>query len=344
MKKILIITLIVLIIIVIIFGIIFGIYQISIHKLPANTKVAEQTTINNSSTNLNSKGESVIMEKVNFKNQENGFNLAGLLFKPENFDETKKYPAIVITGPMLSVKEQCQSIYAERMAKEGYVTMVFDYSYFGESEGEPRYLELPDIKASDIKAAVTYLSFLEFVDEGKIGGIGICGSGSYMPYGAISDERIKVVASVVPGTTMDTFIYKPLEEVAKDKEAYENGTAKPTYIDLMPRAFAEGAAYYYNKERGLRDNWSNMAVSWSEEGFAKFHPTQEISKLKVPYIVITGEDAWSKAGAKELYEKATSEKEYHEVKGAGHFDMYDLEPYVTENIEYISTFFAKYIK
>lgn len=81
---------------------------------------------------------------VSFENEDSGLNLAGVLFLPEGFDETSQYAAIVVTGPMLSVKEQAQSIYAERLAENGFVTLVFDYSYFGESEGEPRQLENPD--------------------------------------------------------------------------------------------------------------------------------------------------------------------------------------------------------
>lgn len=36
-------------------------------------------------------------KKVTFKKQ--GLNIAGLLFLPDNFDENKKYPAIVVTHP-----------------------------------------------------------------------------------------------------------------------------------------------------------------------------------------------------------------------------------------------------
>ena len=45
-------------------------------------------------------------QKVVFMNKELGLRLAGLLRLPEGFDLSKNYPAIVITGPMLSVKEQ----------------------------------------------------------------------------------------------------------------------------------------------------------------------------------------------------------------------------------------------
>ena len=52
-------------------------------------------------------------QKVVFVNKELGTRMAGLLYIPACFDLSKDYPAIVLTGPMLSVKEQAQSVYAE---------------------------------------------------------------------------------------------------------------------------------------------------------------------------------------------------------------------------------------
>ena len=93
-------------------------------------------------------------QKMVFLNKELNLILAGILRLPAEFDLGKKYPAVVITGPMLSIKEQAQSVYATRLTEAGYVTLVFDGSYFGESEGMPRLQELPDVKESDIEAAV----------------------------------------------------------------------------------------------------------------------------------------------------------------------------------------------
>ena len=86
------------------------------------------------------------MQKAVFMNKELNLRLAGLLYLPTNFDLSKNYPAVVVTGPMLSVKEQAQSVYAKRLTEAGYVTLVFDGAYFGESEGMPRGQELPDVK------------------------------------------------------------------------------------------------------------------------------------------------------------------------------------------------------
>ena len=97
--------------------------------------------------------------------------MAGLLRTPTDFRPANVYPAIVVTGPMLSVKEQAQSVYAERLTEAGYVTLVFDGLYTGESEGQPRGLELPDMKEVDIESAIDYLESLPYVDKNRIGGI-----------------------------------------------------------------------------------------------------------------------------------------------------------------------------
>lgn len=47
-------------------------------------------------------------KKVKFKKYE--INIAGLLFCPKNFNEKKKYPAIVVVHPGGGVKEQCASL------------------------------------------------------------------------------------------------------------------------------------------------------------------------------------------------------------------------------------------
>ena len=165
-------------------------------------------------------------QKVVFMNKELGLRLAGLLRLPEGFDLKRNYPAVVITGPMLSVKEQAQSVYAKRLTEAGYVTLVFDGSYFGESEGLPRGQELPDVKESDIEGAVDYLVSLPYVDKDRIGGLGICGSGSYMSVAGVKEPRIKAVTAIVPAisdisTSPMMGFFKPEEEVKAAKEKRE---------------------------------------------------------------------------------------------------------------------------
>lgn len=117
-------------------------------------------------------------KNVVFMNKNLNLRLAGILRLPSNFDLSKNYPAMVVTGPMLSVKEQAQSIYASCLTELGYAILAFDGSYFGENQGTPRQQELPAVKETDIESAVDFLTSLPCVDNERISGLGICSSES----------------------------------------------------------------------------------------------------------------------------------------------------------------------
>ncbi|MCD7984499.1 MAG: alpha/beta hydrolase [Desulfovibrio sp.] len=107
-------------------------------------------------------GKKVAFKKFNL-------NIAGLLFLADGFDADKKYPAVVVAHSGGGVKEQCSSLYAWSLAQAGYVTLAFDASHQGESEGLPRYLEDPASRVEDIRSTVDYLMTPAFA--GRAGGL-----------------------------------------------------------------------------------------------------------------------------------------------------------------------------
>ena len=285
-------------------------------------------------------------QKVVFVNKQLGTRMAGLLRLPAGFNLSQNYPAVVVTGPMLSVKEQAQSVYAERLTNAGFVTLVFDGTYFGESEGEPRQQELPDVKESDIEGAVDYLVSLPYIDNDRIGGLGICGSGSYMSVAGVMKPRLKAITAIVPAiadiskSAMAGF-FRPEDEVKAAKEAYEQGKGGLMHLNFMPRAFDEGAAYYYSS-RGTHPRWSNQVVAWSQLELVKYNVVSIMKDMKKPYLVVTGENAWSREASTEVFNAVPhTQKEMHVIPEASHFDMYDLAPFVSEAFEFIIPFFNK---
>ncbi|GAM87645.1 hypothetical protein ANO11243_056720 [Dothideomycetidae sp. 11243] len=136
------------------------------------------------------------LRHVTFKNSH--IDIAGDLRLPSDFSEVdKSHAALVLVTPGSSVKEQAGGIYAQRMVDKGFVTLVFDPSYQGQSGGEPRDLEDPWARTEDVRCAVDYLMTLKFVDEDRIGVLGICAGGGYAVNAALTEHRIKAVGTVV---------------------------------------------------------------------------------------------------------------------------------------------------
>ncbi|BBU84065.1 hypothetical protein EIMP300_54650 [Escherichia coli] len=139
--------------------------------------------------------------KVSFTNSNNPtISLSAVIYFPPKFEiikhETRQYPAIVVSHPGGGVKEQTAGTYAEKLAEKGFVTIAYDASYQGESGGEPRQLENPYIRTEDVSAVIDYLTTLSYVDNTRIGAMGICAGAGYTANAAIQDRRIKAIGTV----------------------------------------------------------------------------------------------------------------------------------------------------
>ena len=135
--------------------------------------------------------------KVSFTNSNNPtISLSAVIYFPPKFDETRQYQAIVLSHPGGGVKEQTAGTYAKKLAEKGFVTIAYDASYQGESGGEPRQLENPYIRTEDISAVIDYLTTLSYVDNTRIGAMGICAGAGYTANAAIQDRRIKAIGTV----------------------------------------------------------------------------------------------------------------------------------------------------
>jgi len=74
-----------------------------------------------------------------------GIEIAADLYLPKNLDETVSHAAIVVGPPHGGVKEQGPGVYAQELARRGYVAIGFDPSYNGGSSGQPRHVTSPEI-------------------------------------------------------------------------------------------------------------------------------------------------------------------------------------------------------
>src|SRR3954453_1579641 len=162
--------------------------------VPTDISTAKAPDMSNGADNFY-KSDKVTVEKITFKNKMN-MNVVGNLFVPKNLDRSAKSAAVIVGHPMGAVKEQSANLYGTKLAERGFVTLSFDLSFWGESEGQPRNTVAPDIYVEDFNAAVDFLGTRPFVSRERIGVLGICGSGGFVVAAAQIDPRMKAIATV----------------------------------------------------------------------------------------------------------------------------------------------------
>ncbi|HHC5136963.1 TPA: alpha/beta hydrolase [Staphylococcus aureus] len=300
------------------------------------------------------------MKKVNFKS--NNLNVVANMYFPENFDENNQYPAIVVNHPAGGVKEQTAGLYAERLATLGYVTMAYDASYQGESEGQPHNLENPSSRVEDVRAAVDYFNTLDFIDDSRIGALGICAGGGYTIKAAQTEKRIKAVVGISAADIGQNFrkgwtgnqdekdINPLLEQVAEQRKAEANG-APQKLVGFVPEEPTEdmdqetkGGWEYYRTPRAQHERSINQFPFISFDRIIEFTAFDLVDKLLTqPVLFIAGSEAGTLWQSENAYERALEPKDIHIVEGANHFDMYDKEPFVTEAVEKMNSFYGQYL-
>ena len=291
-------------------------------------------------------------QKIQFNSD--GLVLVGNLYKPENFDQSKKYPAILVGGSWTTVKEQMSGLYAEELTKQGFITLAIDPRYFGESEGQPRFWENPAAKIADFKNAITFLETVQGVDKNNIFLTSVCASSGYMANVAAQDKRVKgfaTVAAWLHDAEAVKLIYGGEEGVkTKIKQAQEakklfaeKGVVK--YIPSISTTDTTAAMfgeydYYLNPKRGAVPQWSAdkfAVMSW--EDWLTFNPMPVAKKIQIPTLMIHSDGAVLGDNVKRFFRDIPHEnKVLHWTEGS-QFDFYDQPKQVSEAVAAINVFF-----
>jgi fermentation-respiration switch protein FrsA (DUF1100 family) len=127
-----------------------------------------------------------------------GLSCAGWLYVPDDLESGEQRPAVVMAHGFSAVKEMYLYNFAEKFVEAGLVVLVFDYRYFGDSEGEPRGRLFPAEQHEDYRNAISWVSRRPEVDPDRIGVWGSSYSGGHVLHLAAFDRRIKAVVSQVP--------------------------------------------------------------------------------------------------------------------------------------------------
>lgn len=307
--------------------------------------------------------------EITFKSQ--GVNLAAHLYTPEGFRPTGSYPAVIISSAFNQVKEQTGAVYGTRLAMQGYVAISFDHVGYGDSEGELRNNENAFVKIESIRDAISFMGTLPFVDRDKLFGLGVCASGGYMALVATTDKRLKAIATVSGMLGNKTSYFETMDretvtgliamQNAGRQKAYETGVVD--YVDALGMAAeeaaikagqapSEGYDYYMTERAGAQTypNYSHLSPSFMLEAPMLADATSYAPYLYTPFIGIIGEKAMDPASGalctgpltKSFFDQASEPKEFVEIPGASHVDLYDRQAFVASAIDSMDRFFKKH--
>lgn len=314
------------------------------------------------------KSDKVEHKKVTFANHF-GITLAADMYIPK--DKDGKLPAIAVSGPFGADKEQSSGLYAQTIAERGFLTIAFDPSFTGESGGEPRYMNSPDINVEDFQAAVDFLSVQDNVDPEKIGILGICGWGGMALQTACVDTRIKATVtstmydmSRVAGNgyfdseddeesrhNMRVMVNKQRTEDFRNGEYVRQGGV----VDPLPEDapfFVKDYHSYYKTERGYHVRSLNSNEGWNATAGTSLMNTRLFTyskEIRSAVLMIHGEKAHSCYFSKDAYadmikdSKYTDNKELYIIPEAVHTDLYDGGDKDYIPFDKIQSFYEQYL-
>ena len=287
----------------------------------------------------------ITVKKAHFHNRY-GIDLTGDLYLPKDFDSSKKYAGIAVAGPFGAIKEQVSGLYAQEMAKAGFVALAFDPSFTGESGGVARNVSSPEINTEDFSAAIDFLMTRDFIDPERVGIIGVCGWGGIGLNAAAADTRIK--ASVI--STMydlsrvarngyfdsaDSADARYSQKKAMNEQRikdYKSGTYARAggVVDPLPEDapyFVKDYYAYYKTPRGYHKRSLNSNEGWNvTAGLAMINMPMltDIEDIRSAVLIIHGEKAHSRYLGEAAFKRLKGDnKELMIIPGASHVDLYD---------------------
>lgn len=279
--------------------------------------------------------------------QSGGESLVGNLFMPEG----RPHAALVITGPLTSVKEQASGAYAKALAARGFAALAFDHRTFGESGGQPRQFENPRAKVEDIRAAVAALKKDPRTRGLPIAAVGVCAGAGYMAC-AVAEEPEFVgfagVAGYYAEATPDSIrAAQPRIERGRQAERkwHETGTA-----EMIPAVAPDGGdvamplreAYeFYGTPRGAVPNYVNGYAVQSFAYTGGFDSIGAAGCIGVPTLLVHSENALAPPLARKFLAGLRVPHEELWLQSKGQIDFYDDPKLIGPAADAVAEFFKE---
>jgi uncharacterized protein len=292
----------------------------------------------------------------------NGLDISANVYTPANYDQKKKYPAIVVAHPNGGVKEQVSGLYAQRLAEKGYITITADAAYQGASGGKPRNVDKPEYRIEDIHGMADFIARYPGVDSTRLGLLGVCGGGGYSLAAAQTDKRFKTIATVsmfnsgrvrrngFKDSQLDTIQQRlqqasaaRAQEAAGGKVLY-SGDANLTDEQIANQPFdlyRQGYEYYWKTHSHPNSTFKYTTSSLLD--LMRFDASDQIKLIDKPLLLIAGSKADTLYMTEDAFAKATGtmDKELFKIDGATHIETYWVPKYVDAAMDKLTAFYAR---
>jgi hypothetical protein len=294
----------------------------------------------------------------------NGLEISANVYTPANYDQAKKYPAVVVAHPNGGVKEQVAGLYAQRLAESGYITIAADAAYQGASGGLPRNVDKPANRIEDIRGMADFISQYPGVNADRLGLLGICGGGGYSLAAAQTDKRFKAVATLSMFNSglvrrngfMNSGVSTIQERLkqASEARALEAAGGEVRYAadikttdeqaDKMPFDLYREGHYYYNRTHAHPNSTFRYTMS-SLLDLMEFDAATNMDLINQPLLMMAGSKADSFYMTESAFNQATGtkDKELFLIPGATHIQTYYVPDYVAQAMKKLNEFFGKYL-
>ena len=264
------------------------------------------------------------------------------------------HPAVIVGGPMTSVKEQVSGVHAAALARRGIAALAIDPRGFGESGGAPRQYEHAGRKIADLRAALEALAAQPGVDPLRLGAAGVCLGAGYAAHAAALEPRVRAFAAVAG------YFRDPAELRAQDPSAFDGRVAQGRAarlrfeetgeVLLIPAAALHGDAGmqsvdtvdYYTR-RAAVPGYTNALAVMSREHFLPFDVQAAAPLLRAPTLLVHSENALSPRWARRFFDAIPAEKELVWVESRGQTDFYDDLALVEPTSDRLAAWFLRHL-
>ncbi len=269
------------------------------------------------------------VERIAF--EVDGDRLVGDLYWPSG---AGPHPAVIVAGPMTSVKEQVTGVYAAALTHHGLAALAMDHRGFGESGGAPRQYEHWRRKVEDLRAGLEYLASRPRINPDRLGAAAVCLGCGYAADASLANPRVKALG-LVAGYYRDPTSMRQTDPEGFDAKIAQGAAARRAFEQtgiaaMIPAAALAGDAAmqtpdtvdYYTR-RAVHPNYVNAFAVMSREHFLGFDVQAAALQLEQPVTMVHSRAALSPAWAQAFYDRLPGRKSLTWIESRGQTDIYD---------------------